>query len=71
MWASNPQVHIIETEKEGRIDVVKIKKYCPDWQESSMWLCGPPAMVEACVELAQKMGLPPEKIKSEEFTGYA
>ena len=61
---------IIETEKEGRLDAEKMQKYCPNWKQSSVWLCGPPAMVEAMMEVVQKMGFAPENIKSEEFSGY-
>jgi len=67
---SNIKCQIIETDKEGRLDADKISKYCPGWKQSSVWLCGPPAMVEAMMEVVQKMGFEPEAIKSEEFTGY-
>jgi glycine betaine catabolism B len=67
---SSSNTRVIETELEGRIDEEKIHKYCPDWKERTWWVCGPPSMVIAFVELAQKMGVAPEKIKSEEFTGY-
>ena len=58
------ELRIIETETEGRLDETKIKKYCPDWQERTWWMCGPPAMVEATMLFA------PAGSKSEEFTGY-
>ncbi len=61
---------VVESATQGRLDEVKIRQLVPDFATRTWWLCGPPAMVEAFVGLAQKMGLPPEKIKSEEFTGY-
>ena len=61
---------IVESEKEGRLDEGKIKKYCPDWQDRSWWVCGPPALVAVFMELGKKMGIAPEKLKSEDFTGY-
>ncbi len=61
---------VVETAKEGRLDEKKIRQLVPDFAVRTWWLCGPPVMVEAFVGLAQKMDLPPEKIKSEEFTGY-
>lgn len=64
------EAKIIESEKEGRLDEEKVKKYCPDFAQRTWWVCGPPAMVETFVELGQKMGVSPENIKSEEFTGY-
>ncbi len=70
VFADLPDTRLIETEKEGRLDEEKIKKYCPDWKERTWWVCGPPAMVEAFMTLGQKMGLASGQIKSEEFSGY-
>ena len=70
LQTANCKLQIIETEKEGRVDEAKIKKYCPDYLERTWWVCGPPAMVEAMVELGQKMGVSADKLRSEEFTGY-
>lgn len=67
---NNPYTTIINSTAEGRINAAKIKKYCPDWQNSTLWLCGSPAMVEALVDQGQKLGLAPQQIKSEEFSGY-
>lgn len=62
---------VVETATQGRLDEVKVSQLVPDFASRTWWLCGPPAMVEAFVSLGQKMGLLPEKIKSEEFTGYS
>ena len=64
------EAQVVETDTQGRLDDTKIKALVPDWLTRSWWLCGPPLMVESLVELAQKMGVAPDKIKSEEFTGY-
>ena len=69
-FANLPYTRLIETEKDGRLDEEKVKRLCPDWQDRSWWLCGPPALVAAFVELGKKMGIAPEKLKSEDFTGY-
>lgn len=61
---------LIETSKDGRIDEVKIKKYCPEWQTCSWWICGPAGFVDGMIKLAQKMGLPKEQVNSEDFPGY-
>ena len=61
---------IVETATQGRLDEVKVSQLVPDFITRTWWICGPPVLVEAFVSLGQKMGLPPEKIKSEEFTGY-
>jgi len=69
-FADLPNCQIIETESQGRLDEAKVKQLCPDWKDRSWWLCGPPAMVEALMNLGQKMGMSAEQLKSEEFTGY-
>ena len=56
---------IVETTTEGRLNKEKIAKYCPDWQNRTWWVCGPPAMIETVMAFA------PLASKSEEFTGYA
>lgn len=61
---------IFESEAQGHLNDQRIKALVPDWDQRVWWICGPPTMVEAMVTLAQKMGILPEKIKSEEFTGY-
>lgn len=64
------RIQIIETEREGRLNAQKIKKYCPNLKKSTVWLCGPPVMVESLMEVVTKMGFAAEAIHSEEFTGY-
>lgn len=61
---------VVESETQGRLDEIKIKNLVPDYLTRTWWVCGPPAMVESFVELAQKMGVGADKIRSEEFTGY-
>lgn len=64
------KIEIIETENQGRLNAEKLTRSCPDWKTSTLWLCGPPGLVEAFMDMAIKMGFAPEAIKSEEFTGY-
>lgn len=70
LFADDLKAQIIETSKEGRIDEAKIKKYCPEWKESSFWVCGPAGFVDAMIKLLETLGLPKEQIQSEDFPGY-
>jgi NAD(P)H-flavin reductase len=59
--------------ERGRIDAAMLKKYLEpaDFQNSIFYICGPPAMINAMEEiLDQNLGIPSERIKIEEFTGY-
>jgi ferredoxin-NADP reductase len=54
----------------GYIDVVMIRKEVPDYQSRVFYTCGPPAMVKAMKTLLQEFNIPPEQIKTENFSGY-
>lgn len=76
----NPNIKIIYTithpEKSswqaetGRISDVLIKKYIQDLSKPIFMIAGPPKMVDAAVDLLQKMGIEEGKIKVDHFTGY-
>jgi len=55
----------------GRIDKDMVAKEAPDYAERLFYTCGPPAMVKAmkCI-VSEGLGLGPDKIKFENFSGY-
>mgnify|MGYP001558239038 CR=1 FL=1 len=55
----------------GRINSEVIKNEIPDYRTRKFYLCGPPQMVEAMRKmLAEDLGLPVERIVTENFQGY-
>ncbi|MBI4080893.1 MAG: hypothetical protein HY430_03940 [Candidatus Levybacteria bacterium] len=54
----------------GRISAELIKKYVPEYYGSMFYIAGPPPMVEGMLGIVSEMGVPPESIKKEQFTGY-
>lgn len=66
----NIQIIFIETKEEGRLNEEKVRKLVPDFASRTWWVCGPPAMVVSLVDLASHLGVGPDRLKSEEFTGY-
>ena len=57
----------------GRIDKAMILKYMDSnaINNSMFYICGPPGMLKAMQSLLlEDMGIPKERIKVEEFTGY-
>ena len=54
----------------GRIDENLIKKYVKDFNNKIFYICGPPKMVDAMVEILKGMNIPQQQIKIEHFLGY-
>lgn len=56
----------------GRIDAAMLRRHLDAraLREGVFCVAGPPAMVDAMAKAAAGMGVPPERIKADEFTGY-
>lgn len=56
----------------GRVDVAMLEKLTPDYklETTTIWMCGPPPMVDAIDEALGKVGIPSQRRKIEKFTGY-
>jgi ferredoxin-NADP reductase len=48
-----------------------LKQYIPDLLAVTFMIVGPPPMVEATQKLLSSIGIDPQYIKTEQFTGYA
>lgn len=81
--SSNKNIHIIYTltskdidnetwqGKTGYIDDEMIKEVMPDFLERIFYICGPPMMVDSMKDiLKNKLNLPENMIKIENFVGY-
>ena len=55
----------------GYIDAEMIRKEMPDYGSRVFYTCGPPAMVKAMKTLLQEFDVAPERIKTENFSGYS
>lgn len=59
--------------ERGYIDAVMLAKYLTKYElvNSIFYICGPPAMLNAMQKLlSEEIGVPDERIRIEEFTGY-
>jgi ferredoxin-NADP reductase len=56
----------------GRVDVALLEKLAPHYkaETTTLWMCGPPPMVDAIDEALGKAGIPSQRRKIEKFTGY-
>ena len=54
----------------GYINAEMIKNEIPDYENRVFYTCGPPAMVEAMKRQLQEFNILPEKIRTENFSGY-
>ncbi len=59
--------------ERGYINQMMVRKYLNriEMDNSIFYICGPPGMLSAMKKLLQvDLGIPKERIKIEEFTGY-
>jgi ferredoxin-NADP reductase len=56
--------------KTGVIDEAMIKDEVPNYSKTVFYVCGPPAMVVAILELLEKMRISRAQVKVESFQGY-
>lgn len=56
--------------RRGHVDLQMIKDEIPDYMERVFYVCGPPALVTDLVNALKTLGVPNEKIKTENFFGY-
>jgi ferredoxin-NADP reductase len=70
-------IHILSQPEEGwtgfkgHIDAGFIHSQVPDWSERFFYISGPPAMVKTIKKvLTEGVGIPEDKIKTENFLGY-
>ncbi len=56
--------------RSGRIDESLIGEHVSDINQSIFMTAGPTAMVEAMIAILASMGVPPENVKFEKFSGY-
>lgn len=54
----------------GFIDEKIIRENVPDLANSIFYVCGPPGMVDAMLELLKKMAIPDDRVRFEKFSGY-
>ncbi len=82
-WAAaRPQFHVERTitwpqksreaweRRTGRIDADWIREVARDLERAVAYASGPPAFVGAMTALLASMGFPPERVRTERFTGY-
>jgi ferredoxin-NADP reductase len=55
---------------KGHINAQMIKEQIPDYKERVFYICGPPSMNAALSKELRALGVPDDKIKLEDFTGY-
>jgi ferredoxin-NADP reductase len=75
----NPNLKIIYTVDKpepgwvgetGYLTAAMIKKYLANLADYTYYICGPPAMIDAYTKVLVELGIPPEKVLLEKFSGY-
>ncbi|MCE5308160.1 MAG: rubredoxin [Acidobacteriales bacterium] len=80
MQQANPRFKVVHTlsragddwaGRRGRIDAALVREEVPDYNERLFYVCGPPQMVDALVQmLRSELQVPEARIKTEGFLGY-
>ncbi|HJW03957.1 MAG TPA: ferric reductase-like transmembrane domain-containing protein [Azospira sp.] len=65
--AAGVHLHLLVSPRDGRLDGARIRATVPDWQEASLWFCGPPSFGQALRQDFQAQGLAPERFHQELF----
>jgi ferredoxin-NADP reductase len=58
------------TGERGEPDEKLLRKYVANFDERVFWISGPPAMVSACRDLVEGLGVPDDAIRTDSFLGY-
>lgn len=54
----------------GRLTAAVIREQCPYWSEALHYIAGPPAMSDTLENTLKELGVAPERIRPEKFSGY-
>jgi ferredoxin-NADP reductase len=63
----NVKIHLINTTSDGRININQIQKYCSDFLERKVFICGPNTMIEDAKQLLIENNAIENNIISEYF----
>ncbi|MEY2891413.1 MAG: hypothetical protein RJA98_1321 [Pseudomonadota bacterium] len=61
------QLHVLWTERDGRLDAARMAQQVPDWREADVWFCGPTAFGETLKRDFAAMGLAEARFHQELF----
>lgn len=65
--AAGVRLHLLVDGKDGRLNGERIRAAVPEWQNASLWFCGPPGFGQALRADFLAHGLPPERFHQELF----
>jgi stearoyl-CoA 9-desaturase NADPH oxidoreductase len=68
---SNIQVRMIYSDREGRLSTEHLQRYCPDFSERNIMICGPSEMEAAVRTTLLEQGIEQRAISSESFSAAA
>lgn len=65
--AAGVRLHIVDTGKEGLVDLVKLARWAPDWRDADVWFCGPSKFGDSLYQAMRAEGLPADRFHRELF----
>lgn len=65
--AASVQLHVLWTERDGRLDAARITQQVPDWRGADVWFCGPSAFGQKLKRDFAALGLAEGRFHQELF----
>ncbi|GAA0762759.1 putative ferric reductase [Erythromicrobium ramosum] len=65
--ASGVRLHLVDTGRDGFVDLEKIEGWVPEWRKADVWFCGPAIFGDALHKAMRTDGLPAHRFHRELF----
>lgn len=65
--AAGVRLHIVDTGKDGLVDLAKLALLTPDWRAADVWFCGPSKFGDSLYQAMHAAGLPTHRFHRELF----
>ena len=65
--ASGVRLHLVDTGRDGFVDLEKIAGWIPEWRKADVWFCGPARFGDALHKAMRTEGLPTHRFHRELF----
>lgn len=65
--AAGVRLHLVDTGREGLVDLAKLAMWVPRWREADVWFCGPAKFGDSLYKAMTAGGLPGDRFHREMF----
>jgi predicted ferric reductase len=65
--AANVRLYLVDSQRDGLVDLPKLAAWAPEWRHADVWFCGPEAFGDAIYKAMRTDGLPAHRFHRELF----